>query len=231
MLMRHAVKGLSLIELMVAMAVALTVMTAVSAAYLSHLRSNTQITLAVRLNQEVRGLLDLMVNDIRRAGFATSQPHLYPDALRYNPYFAPEVGLTVQDDGRCITYAYNRENIQPEARPSDRLGFRLSAGALLAGKSKTSASSCTEGQWETISDPGLEIVDLRFQLTSYTEPITGGPGSDVPPLCTDASPCAESMAVEVFLEARYRSQPALTQSAAQRVVVRNIRILGATPEH
>ena len=61
-------KGYTLVELMVAMALGLVVVAGVSAAYLGTLRTNADSLKMMRLNEELRAIMTLMVRDIRRAG-------------------------------------------------------------------------------------------------------------------------------------------------------------------
>ena len=62
-------KGFSLIELMVGVAVGLFVVLAASAIYLNATATGRDAAHANRLNQDMRAIMDVMVADVRRAGF------------------------------------------------------------------------------------------------------------------------------------------------------------------
>lgn len=61
--------GLTLIELMIGIVVGSIVLGAVIAVYASTIRGSNTALRTARLNQELRSTMDLMVREIRRAGF------------------------------------------------------------------------------------------------------------------------------------------------------------------
>lgn len=62
--------GMTLIELMIGMTVGLIVVGMVTGIYISALGTSSDTLKASRLNQEMSAILNIMVNDIRRAGYA-----------------------------------------------------------------------------------------------------------------------------------------------------------------
>jgi prepilin-type N-terminal cleavage/methylation domain-containing protein len=65
--MKRNARGFSLVEMMVALALGLIVVTAVLALVLSIIRSNRQTLQSTRLNQELRATLAVIASDLRRA--------------------------------------------------------------------------------------------------------------------------------------------------------------------
>ena len=65
--MTRNARGFSLVEMMVALALGLIVVTAVLALVLSIIRSNRQTLQSTRLNQELRATLAVIASDLRRA--------------------------------------------------------------------------------------------------------------------------------------------------------------------
>ena len=62
-------RGFSLVELMVGVAVGLFVVLAASAIYLNATATGRDSAHVNRLNQDMRAIMDVMVADVRRAGF------------------------------------------------------------------------------------------------------------------------------------------------------------------
>ena len=60
--------GFSLVELMIGIVIGLFLLIGLSSVYISSVRGGRTTTQANELNQEMRALMDIMVNDIRRAG-------------------------------------------------------------------------------------------------------------------------------------------------------------------
>lgn len=174
--------GVTLIELMVALAISLVVLAAASSVYLTSLRlENDNLNLA-RLTQDMRSMVDVMVRDIRRAGFVSSDPGLNQAALRDNPFFGPAADIRVHWGGACIVYAYNRDDdtngdgvsdeVPPVVDSNEYLGFRLNAGRLEMRQSGSTNADCDNGSWIALSGPKVEVTALNFVLLSSSVNVT-----------------------------------------------------------
>jgi len=62
-------KGFTLIELMIAMMLGLIVIGGALSIYISTIRSSSDVVNSARLNYDLDSAMQLMVNDIRRAGY------------------------------------------------------------------------------------------------------------------------------------------------------------------
>lgn len=123
--------GMTLIEVMIAMAVGLLVVGAVLSVYLVTLRTSGETITAGRLNQEVAAIMNVMANDIRRAGYARAEapapdwdnngvsnfqePSTNPFNQRGSTALevhdtATDADKGVQGKGDCIVYAYDASN-------------------------------------------------------------------------------------------------------------------------
>jgi prepilin-type N-terminal cleavage/methylation domain-containing protein len=103
--------GFSMIELMIAMAIGLVVIGSVLAFTMSSLNTNTEYVQATRLSQELRGTMDMITRDLRRAGYdqdimryiaASKSGALLPPSP-FGPIF-------INDDNDCVIYSYDRED-------------------------------------------------------------------------------------------------------------------------
>lgn len=83
-------KGFTIIELMVGMAVGLLVLLAVTSVYISTLKTSATTLNASRLNLEMSAMMNIMANDVRRAGYwgLAAANFMTPDI---NPFNAVEV--------------------------------------------------------------------------------------------------------------------------------------------
>lgn len=181
----HKQSGVSLIELMIGMLVGLIVVGGVATVYVATVQSSGQTLRSSRLNQEMGALMQIMTNDIRRAGFwgaATA------DTVDENPFSVEgQTALSVRDvgtnadagntgSGDCILYSYDL-NIDDDVDTTDTggselFGFKLdstavdmrtgcSAGACTAAL----ADSCTVGSWTAVTDASTVSIDaLTFDL-------------------------------------------------------------------
>lgn len=180
--------GFSLIELMVALVAGLIVVGAVLSFTLSSLQANTEFVTTTRLTQELRANLNLVSQDLRRAGYDE-------DAIGYLARPATFTGFsqfaTIEinhDDGienSCVVYAYDRlpgtAGGPPELANGEIRAFRLKqrtvngqmVGVLEFAESTTGVTPrCTGGSpdynaypvacangWCAVSDP--RIIDIQ----------------------------------------------------------------------
>ena len=169
--------GVTLVELMIGLLVGLIVVAAGTNIFSTSIRGQTDNINLIRLNQDMRAMMDIMARDIRRAGFVTSDPEANLTSLRNNPFFnGVFTDIAVQDEGACIVYAYNRDDDvnndgvtdeTPSAVDSnERLGFSLSEGRLRIRLSGATNEDCSDGSWQNITEPEVEITELTFRLTS-----------------------------------------------------------------
>jgi prepilin-type N-terminal cleavage/methylation domain-containing protein len=157
-------RGFSLVEMMVALALGLIVVTAVLALVLSIIRSNRQTLQSTRLNQELRATLAVIASDLRRAR-SVEDPLTTALLVSGNPYSA------MRANGSCMVYAYDGAVDGPWHI------VRLENGHIRLEGSTTNPATCTPGGTATqIGSNQVEITDLSFTPTTT---------SSVPPLATD----------------------------------------------
>ncbi|MCF7994409.1 MAG: hypothetical protein K9L32_04985 [Chromatiaceae bacterium] len=141
---------------------------------------NDNIKLA-RLNQDLRAMLDIMVRDIRRAGFVTNDPENNHDLIDPNSFFSTMPGGATTEiaiysygagNANCFVYAYNR-NLNDTVDSNERYGFRLANnGELEMRRSGDTNENCSNGSWETLTEPEVEITGLSFVLSSNSLNVT-----------------------------------------------------------
>lgn len=115
MKLRNGSRGFTLIELMIALVAGLIVSYAVVAFTMASMKSNAEYVQSAKLTQTLRNTLDLVVRDLRRAGYddaAVTRLAGGTDstAVGTSP-FSPlllETGNPTPTNGSCIIYAYDR---------------------------------------------------------------------------------------------------------------------------
>jgi len=172
---RQSQKGVTLIELLIGVLVGLVIVAAGISIFGTSVKGQSDNIKLSRLNQDMRSMMDIMARDIRRAGFVTSDPSANLSSLQNNPFFdsttaGATTDLAIYNTNACIVYAYNSNNDSPPVvDSSERFGFRLdNAGELDMRRSGSTNENCTDGQWETITEPEVEITGLTFTITPTT---------------------------------------------------------------
>ncbi|GAA0788626.1 PilW family protein [Marinobacterium sediminicola] len=240
-------QGLTLVEVMVAMAIGIFLLGAGGAAFISAMNTQTENLQLTRLNQDMRTLLDIMSKDIRRSGFLTSKPHLSSNSthLKQNPFFSTDNDIKAIDN-TCFLYAYNRHDTDPvSVSTSDRFGFKLvtadgESGKIMMRKSADNNSNCTDGSWETITEPEVDITELKFSISTSgvnptslldSEGVLTGENSctagSACASCTSGEPCIQIRSVDITLTARLAADHTVTQSMKRTVRIRNDKYIDA----
>jgi prepilin peptidase dependent protein B len=113
---RKSSLGLSLVELMIAMAIGLVVIGSVLSFTMSSLTANSEYVQATRLSQELRNSMDFISRELRRAGYdqdVGSYPARYSiTSLTASPFARILTSNDANGDGTtgdgCVIYAYDR---------------------------------------------------------------------------------------------------------------------------
>lgn len=228
-------KGLSLVEMMVGLTVGLLILAATLAMYLSASRGGRDTLNAAKLNMELRGAMDVMVEEIRRAGAGGSGAT--------NPFANPgSTDLSVSQNGSCIEFAYDADgNGQlATAEPFEFFGFRVQGGALwMRNGGAGNVGACANGAWERLTDPAHVTIQRvgnapYFAITyQCMNTATGNAGTG---RCVAGNAVFDDAAggtmvnllelreVAINIGGQLVNDPAMRMSLSQRVLVRNHRV-------
>ncbi len=143
-MLRSAQRGFSLTELMIGSALGLFVIAGALQLYAANVRAAADTLRVSRLNQELRAALQLLGNELRRAGYWAGEPGIDPHAG--NPFQSAANDIRIgrldgETTASCLLYAYDRNGdkrvgIGPSGLPGphesaanlEQFGVRLRAG-------------------------------------------------------------------------------------------------------
>ena len=167
---RSRVAGVTLVELLVGIVVALIVLLAVLGIYLATVRASTDTMQSVRLNQDLRAAMMVITSDLRRAGYWNQA------AIAANPFRLQDtLGFRIPPGTTgCVRFEYDR-NQDGFIGPEEYFGFWLDGGqirmlsvpdptSVLTTFNECSANVVTAPDgWNVLAgDDGLSITE--FQL-------------------------------------------------------------------
>jgi prepilin-type N-terminal cleavage/methylation domain-containing protein len=169
---RARMRGFTLIEMMVAMALGLIVMAAVLALVLSIIRSNNQTVQATRLTQELRATAAVIASDLKRARgvqdplAAAKQGNLYANVYLDNSVANPPDGTA----GQCIRYGY------AGASGGGFHVIRLNGGKVSLAEAATEAGATCALAGQPLNSSQVNISNLLFTISGrqVTVTLTGG---------------------------------------------------------
>lgn len=228
---RHQ-RGVGLVELMVGMAVGLLIVAAATSVYITTLRGGTDALRSAKLNIELRGAMDLMAAEIRRAGYWPANAA----SLTGNPF--TQSGTNLSNPSGCILFTYDR-NANGAVNAAEYVGFKLNSSKAIAMRysgDNTMSGDCTAGSWESLTDPETVVVDaLTFTVsyqclnaqasTSANEPCNSGQTFyDTAAAATGKVDLVEIRTVTISLEAHHIEDAATKINLSQSILLRNSRI-------
>lgn len=225
-------KGVSLVELMVGLTVGLIIVAAAASVYITAVRSGADTLRSAKLNMELRRTMDLMVYEIRRAGYTAGTTN-----LASNPFMLTSANLTpVGSD--CILFSYDA-NGSGAVNSADFFGFKKNGSAISMryGGTTSNTAGCSDGSWEDITDTTSVVVDtLSFsiayqcwdaQTSSSSSSQACAPGQsvyDTAAAASTKSDLVEVRDVSINLVGHHISDALTTMSLSQSVKVRNDRV-------
>lgn len=219
--------GVSLVEMMIGMVVALIVLAGVGNIYVTTIVSSAESTAMARLNQEMRAVMGIMSSDLRRAGYWSGATTLGGDiATNPNPFMAATADLQIHG-GTCVLYTYDTQE-DGAAGNEDYLGFRLTNGAIwmrTAGTT-TSDANCTNGTWARLTDESfLNVTSLALSLNGSTclNITTEADCSVTAPTAGDIT--VETRRVNITLAGQLVGDAAMNTIINQTVKIRNDRVV------
>ncbi|WP_295801758.1 PilW family protein [uncultured Microbulbifer sp.] len=172
-------RGLTLIELLISLTIGLIVLGAASSVFVTTIVNSAASISASRLNQELMTLMNVMVHDIRRAGYwknAGSAPAQNPFNTETGTALAVIPSTAGGSSGQCILYTYD-SNDTGSVEDTNLFGFRLNNGVVQMRLSGVAASAknddCNSDVWNDLTDPNLvNVTNLTFDTEDAAAPST-----------------------------------------------------------
>jgi prepilin-type N-terminal cleavage/methylation domain-containing protein len=182
-------RGISLIELMIAMVLGLLVSAIVIGMYGATIASTKQAVTTIRLNQELRIAMDTIVRDIRRAGYSSADDvasNAYASLIRLTATASGPVGVfgdyssypnlaDTASQGDCIMMGYDSSIFDTASGGERVVGYRYGVdsgigyiaavwGELGAGDpSPVICNTSAYGSWQKLTDERMvDITNLDF---------------------------------------------------------------------
>jgi len=206
--------GFTLVELLIALVINAILFTALMSIFIVNLTHYNSIINVNRLNQQLESSMQLMVSDIRRAGFWMNARNDIGTHQNNNPFMAAGIDLTIGASNTCILFAYDRNNngsLPSVGSSSDdeRYGYKLS-GQSIQTRPWGGSYNCTGTDWENVTDPNLvKVTALTFTLTTQSLPVMG------------TSSTISLRSIDITLTGQLTNDPTVTKTLTQHVRIRN----------
>jgi type II secretory pathway component PulJ len=154
--MKTRQQGITLIEMMIAMLLGLMVTGSIIAIFISNVKSSSENIKMIRLNQELRGTMTFISDELKRAGYSA------------NPILTPNFMDEFNVNGSCLRYAYddvtNASNTDGSIDNNERMAFNIAGKAIRWG-TNVNNNDCSDGNWQDITDTNIaEIIVVLGDL-------------------------------------------------------------------
>lgn len=172
--------GFTLTELMITVALSLSVISSVMVGYLGTYSGSMSTLNSSKLNQEMSALMSLMVADIRRAGFdGAVAPGDLPTANVFNTIdntalevfdsMSSNTQVAATGSGSCIIYTYDADQ-DGTVDATELVGFRLNAGVVqmrtVGNVADPDTCASTNNTWTDLTDSDfITVTTLNFDLS------------------------------------------------------------------
>lgn len=225
-------KGFTLIELMVGITVSLIVLAGVTSVFVGTVKSSGDTLKASKLNQDMQAIMNIMVADIRRAGYWDSAGI---GATIPNPFTDSGGDINTATAG-CILYSYDKSagnTTNGALNSQEYYGFKLNNGNVMMRRSGANVTDCTNGAWNNLNDDLIETInDLSFTSSfKCVNTVTGDTDSNNNCNTLLANPdteaghtLVETRRINISMTGNLTSDPDVTKQIRASVRVRNDRI-------
>jgi prepilin peptidase dependent protein B len=165
--MKKAMRGFSLVELMVGMTIGLILLSAVVALTVSVLRTNAETVTVAKLTQEGRAIGDLVSRELRRARYSGNYRAFVGAAGATPNAFS---GVDILGGGTCIRFAYDADD-DGALDTNEVKVISLQAGALYFAQFSTyTGATCGSANALRISSPDVQVTSLAFERNTGANP-------------------------------------------------------------
>jgi len=137
--------GLTLIEMMIAMIIGIIISGAVITIFISNIKSATDTMKMTRLNQELRGVMTLISDEIKRAGYSSDATNsAFNDAFNFD------------SGSSCLRYSYDEDGDGTQGA-DEQFGFHLNNSAI-EWTNRVTSDTCAGTGWQDITDTAIATM-------------------------------------------------------------------------
>ncbi len=221
---KHAQRGLSIVELLVGLALGMFIVAAGIALVAGNLREHRALLLESRLMQDLRTATDLVLRDLRRAGYwgDASAGVWYRGSVGViaNPYTAVSPAAAASD---AVAFRFSRDGVENHSvDANEQFGFRLRSGVIemLLGS----------GNWQALTDSATLTV-TAFTVTPTVQEIAlaGFCAKACPPGGAVCPPRQQVRDLAVTVTGRSATDAVVLRTVRGNVRMRNDVVVGSCP--
>jgi prepilin peptidase dependent protein B len=216
--LRRKQLGFTFTEVMMSLVINTILLLALMAIFVANLQHYRKTLATNQLNEQLQSAMQVMSNEIRRAGYSAAASNNVASSQNTNAFMATGVDISVNGANNCILFAYDRNGngtlpAISSSSDDERYGFRLLSGALQTRPpGGTFDCTATATNWDNLTDTNvMTVTNLTFSLTQQS--VASGTSS------------LALRSVDITLSGRLVNDTAVTATLTQHVRIRNDKFI------
>lgn len=167
-------KGISIVEVLMALLISTIVTTAVITLFSNSLNTSRQLMSTAKLDQTLNSAMETITRDVERAGYysAATTNATNNTTNTTDPFFATADDIAVTNS-TCVVFSYQTDPVSTDTTPvsANRFGYQLNiSGGIGAIQYRTASSSCGAGTgWINLTDPNIINISTFTLTLSQTD--------------------------------------------------------------
>lgn len=216
MLKRTSQRGYSLIEMMISITLGLFILSGSIVVLVNTMHSSHEALKLMRLSYDMQTAMNLIVDDLRRAGYWSQAINDVESGANTNPFMQAGTDISINNSNTCVLFTYDddKSGTLPalnNAGGDKRYGYRLS-GQTIQMRPLGADFSCTASadSWEPLTDN--LITNFSINETDTVVPVDG------------TTSTVTIRYITVTMTAQLDTDPVITRTLTQTVRVRNDKL-------
>lgn len=203
-------KGISIIEILMALLISTIVTAAVITLFSNSLDTSRQLMGTAKLDQTLNNATETIAQDIQRAGYTTNAT-----TSAINPFFSGSDDVNIGGSSDCVTFSYQIDGTTTPTTSVNRFGYRLSGNTIQYRTSAAGANPCAGGGWANLTDPNI-ITISAFTVTLNTTNISPSTGAT-----TATNPYTSYRSVTISITGNLVSDATVSRSVTRTIKIFN----------
>lgn len=160
--------GVAILEILIGFVISLVILGAVLALFSNTISTSHRILERGKLDRDLYAIMDIIVNDIQRAGYWSNAT-----TTNNNPFMTSPNDITINGSNNCITFSYDT-NANGTVDDADEIGYGLSNGAIKFRQAGSTFNCASISGWSNLTDPNvITVTAFTIAYTNQSVDIDG----------------------------------------------------------
>ncbi len=213
-------RGITLVEMLIALVISSAILVGIASFYVFVTHNSKRSLEVMRLDQGLYMAMEVMVRDIRNAGYWSNAQTDLDTGTMTNPFMQTETNIQIANSNSCILFSYdkNKDGVLPDlgTTSDERFGFRLYKNIIQSRVSSNEFSCGNNTGWVDLTNPNIiNVSNLSFVESTASVDLGGGDKLN-------------KRNVTISLTANLVADSTITRTLSRQITVRNSKYVAST---